>query len=357
MDELEVAVAAATAMLDAALSGLWRRGWTPADVVHVVQRECTSSHATVAAGRITAQGRRDRECERLHPRWEQQLTGLADRDDATPPTRSREHLSRLIDLLILIGRLPAVTRTVPPPGSTWRADVGRAGHLDGRMLARVRALLAKAESTSFEEEAEAFTAKAQELIARHAIDEALLHTADDVGQPCARRMLIDDPYADAKSSLYAAVGRANRCQVVSTAGFAWVTVFGYDHDLDAVELLATSLLAQATAAMVRHGSQRDAHGRSRTRSFRRAFLLGFAQRIGERLRRASDEEVASKAATARALLPVLAARDERIELAVRDAFPQLQRRRSSASNATGWWAGRSAAEQARLDVTAPRLQG
>jgi hypothetical protein len=42
--------------------------------------------------------------------------------------------------------------------------------LDQRMLDRVRALLAKAESTDFPQEADAFTARAQELMARHRID-------------------------------------------------------------------------------------------------------------------------------------------------------------------------------------------
>lgn len=54
-------------------------------------------------------------------------------------------------------------------------------------------------------------------------------------------------------------------------------------DLDAVELLFTSLLVQATTAMLAAGSRQDAHGRSRTRSFRQSFLAAYAQRIGERL--------------------------------------------------------------------------
>lgn len=134
------------------------------------------------------------------------------------------------------------------------------------MLARVRALLAKAESTTFDEEAEALTAKAQELIARHALDEAALHDAGDVGDPSVRRIPLDPPYAKAKAFLLNEVADANRCRAVHSDDCGWVTVFGYDGDLHAVELLTTSLFAQATAAMARHGSRRDATGRSRTRS-------------------------------------------------------------------------------------------
>ena len=66
-------------------------------------------------------------------------------------------------------------------------------------------------------------------------------------------------------------------------------------DLAAVEMLFTSLLVQATAAMVHAGPRRDARGRSRTRSFRHAFLNAYAARIGERLRDAAGE-AASRAA-------------------------------------------------------------
>jgi hypothetical protein len=230
--------------------------------------------------------------------------------------------------------------------------------LDARMLARVRALLAKAESTEFDEEAEALTAKAQELIARHAIDEALLHSAGDVGEPSVRRVPVDDPYADAKASLLAQAAGANRCRVVYSADFGWVTAFGYEGDLDAVELLTASLLAQATSAMARHGPRRDASGRSRTRSFRRSFLFGFAHRIGQRLREAADAQVAAATASDRGrLLPVLSARDDRLRAAVEAAFPELDHRTTAVSHAGGWAAGQAAAELADLDVSAGAVRG
>jgi len=212
----------------------------------------------------------------------------------------------------------------------------------------VRALLAKAESTTFADEADALTTKAQELIARYAIDEALLHTVDDVGEPSARRLLVDDPYADAKVSLIAQVADANRCRVVYSSHLGWVTAFGYDHDLDALELLTASLLTQATSAMLRRGPQRDVNGRSRTRSFRRAFLLGFAERVGERLRQATDAQMSATDDRAGQLVPVMAARDDRVRAAADEAFPQLSRHKVSASNVSGWSAGQAAAEVADL---------
>ncbi len=111
--------------------------------------------------------------------------------------------------------LPVMEAVVPPP-SEWgseRLHRGAAGrHLDEPILAKVRALLAKAESTSFEHEADALTAKAQELMARYAIDEAV---ANAVGggrkeTPSLRRVPVDDPYANPKSSLLAVVSSANK---------------------------------------------------------------------------------------------------------------------------------------------------
>ena len=63
---------------------------------------------------------------------------------------------------------------------------------------------------------------------------------------------------------------------------------GFPADLEAVELLYTSLLVQATSAMLRAGGKQDGSGRSRTRAFRESFLLAYAIRIGERLSEAAD---------------------------------------------------------------------
>lgn len=222
-----------------------------------------------------------------------------------------------------------------------------------KVLERVRGLLAKAESTDFADEAEALVAKAQELMTRHAIDEAWLARAGSArGAPGSREVPIPDPYADAKVRLIAHIARANRARVVWQPAVGRVRVFGFDADLDAVDVLFTSLLVQATRAVAAHGSVRDAWGRSRTRSFRRSFLHGFAQRIGERLEAAAQAQVdaATEAAAAdgQALLPVLAARDEEVAAAVAAAFPRLERMRSSISNGTGWRAGQAAGAAAVL---------
>jgi hypothetical protein len=344
-------LAAATRRLESALDTLWRRGWTPVDVVHVTSHRLTGAHARVIRRAAVADGqRRARSGAPPHDRWRAQLEAWP--ADLARAAAHDTDLRLLVPVLALLSRLPEIPAVMPGPHDADRTGAGATAHVDQRTLARVRALLAKAESTEFDEEAEALTAKAQELITRHAIADALANGPDDGGEPSVRRVPIDGSYKDAKASLLAVVADANRCQAVHSPDLGWVTLFGYDGDLDAVELLATSLLTQATNAIARHGPRRGRDGRSTTRSFRRAFLFGFATRIGERLRAAADTQVAATGAAQARLLPVLAARDDRVRAAATQTFPQLERRTTRISNPTGWSAGRAAADLADLGASA-----
>jgi hypothetical protein len=222
------------------------------------------------------------------------------------------------------------------------------------VLEKVRALLAKAESTTFEAEAEALTVKAQELMARHRIELALVERSapGPKSQPMSRRIQIDDPYADPKALLLARIASANGCRAIWSKYEHRSTVFGFTDELDAVEELFTSLLVQATAALLRAGSVRDAYGRSRTKRFRRSFLVAFAVRIGERLSAVVDATVDEVSATTGTdLVPILNQRHEVTEAAARAAFPHTSRMSTSASDGEGWRAGTAFGNQADLGGT------
>jgi len=226
------------------------------------------------------------------------------------------------------------------------------------LLEKVRALLAKAESTSFPAEAEALTAKAQELMTRHRIEQAMLD-ATGAGRtvgPTKRRIVIPDPYAGAKSLLLAGIADANGCRMVWSSHDRVAHVFGFDDELAVVEELFTSLLVQATGALAREGSKRDAFGRSRTKRFRRAFLLAFGVRISQRLR----ETVASTVddagtATGVELVPLLADRVAETEAALRAAFPRTRSMSVSINDGEGWRAGTAFGERANLRLGTERL--
>jgi hypothetical protein len=229
--------------------------------------------------------------------------------------------------------------STPPP-----ADPG--------VLHKVRSLLAKAESTTFPDEADALTAKAQELMDRHAIDRAVLAASapGHHGLPEGRDLTIEVPYASEKFHLLSEVAAANRCKAVYAPWAGTATVVGFPEDQETVELLYTSLLVQATSAMLAGAD----HAARRTRRYRHAFLVAFAARIGERLR-AADEAVTAEADRDHggAVLPVLASRAEAVDDELARRFPHVRQRQVSVSDPAGWHAGTAAAERARLGSERP----
>src|SRR5258708_13303088 len=89
-----------------------------------------------------------------------------------------------------------------------------------RLLDRVRKLLAQAEDDSVTPaEAQAFTAKAAELMAKYGIDRALLAAERPETDPPANRMLdIDNPWAREKAHLLSGLASALRCQCILLTG-------------------------------------------------------------------------------------------------------------------------------------------
>jgi hypothetical protein len=356
------------------LARLWQAGWQPADLARAVRRELTPRHLRLAVDLIAAQTR-DYAAAALDVRWSGQLRELeaatwwGEDDEFLPSVARRDRADRftvatlLLELFRLIGRLPPITLLAPPPGASGSraasfASTPRTGS-EPRMLGRIRALLAKAESTEFPEEAEALTAKAQQLMAHHSIDEALLSASSgSAAEPGACRIGIDNPYEAPKAVLLDAVAGANRARSVWSKELGFCTVVGFPADLEAVELLYTSLLVQATAAMNSAGTQSGGRGGSRTKSFRQSFLVAYAARIRERLAEATAqvteealaEERAAGSGSAVALLPVLAAREEAVEGFTERMFPSLKAGRAvRASDYEGWTQGRAAADRAQLN--------
>jgi hypothetical protein len=353
-------------VLELWMARLWRRGWQPVDVVRWVDRRLGRLESLALRRVMAAEAAGYEDLgTRVAPEWMSQLARvdarctwkpgtpwLAELDDSWPDVLWAA--LRLTDVLMSLPGLPVLT----DPPSEWREGLGvRRGSLPRGVLDKVRALLAKAESTSFDAEAEAFTAKAQELMARHRIDRALLDAGDPAhaGEAVGRRIGIDDPYADAKAALVAGVADANGSRAVWARDLGFTTVFGFADELDAVEELFTSLLVQATAALRRAGSKQDRFGRSRTTRFRRSFLAAFAVRIGQRLRETVDATVeAASAELGIALVPVLAVRAGAATTAAKAAFPDADTFSLAATDGEGWHAGTIFGDQADLCV-GPRL--
>ncbi|MGC9381191.1 DUF2786 domain-containing protein [Streptomyces sp. MH13] len=326
----------------------WRRGWQPADLVRIVRRELDDVHVRLVAALIRAQAPQDRP---RGPRWAAQL---ADVPGQAPARTDRfSHATAVLELYRLLLRLPALEPLeAGEPGEGLR----REGRPESRALARIRALLAKAEATGYPEEAEALSAKAQELMARHSVDEALLSAhAPSPDAPGACRIGVEPPYEQAKAVLLDAVADANHCRAVWNEPLGFSTVVGFEADLEAVELLYTSLLVQAEAAMAKAEAAQRAGGRKRTKTFRQSFLAAYAHRAGTRLRAAAEAATAGAGTAADVdLLPVLASREVAVTDRLERMFPETTTTRlRGAADAAGWTEGTRAADHARVGRRRP----
>lgn len=359
----------------AALDGLthaWRTGWQPVDLWQLTRRRQPAALGYLVD--LLAADAERHPAAAIAPAWAAQLRRLEAEVWWRP---DRPHLDQwvarhivdraaavelVVEWLAVVRLLPRMSELIPPPGTPAARTAGatrqaRPEGVDPKVLTRVRGLLAKAESTEFAEEADAFFAKAQELMSRYSLERAMLDAdaPDHGGAPAGRRIWLDAPYVSAKALLIDQVAKANRSRTVVHSGLDVVTVLGDEVDLELVEVLSTALLVHASTEMVAAGRQRDRYGQSRTKSFRQAFLVSYATRIGERLT-AADAATASAVAGELGpedrdrLLPVLAARSAAVERLVEQMFPNLSAKTVTVSNAAGWGAGRVAADLADLDV-------
>ncbi|MDV6292790.1 MULTISPECIES: DUF2786 domain-containing protein [Rhodococcus] len=360
------------------LCAAYELGWQPADVLHVTARSGDATDVPLAAAAVLYDARRSHAADRAPMDWVQQLGVIAERcpgaariAERVPPDAPVRHLGvellrelpglsrfQVMGLAFAWKYLPRFAPLLPPP-SQWPPlrPVPAAGESlcpDPRVLARIRGLLAKAESTDYPEEAETLTAKAQELMTRYAIGAALL-TGAETGAARGRRLHVDNPYAKEKVLLLTAIGNANRTRTVWFTKVGIATIVGADVDLQQVEVLFTSLSVQASRAVRAAGTGGRTGGAAT--AFRRAFLAGFAYRIGERLRQADVRATAAAAADASMavtqLAPLLARRSEAVDSEFRRLFPTTRSTRTRSVDAEGWFAGRDAAESAFLTPGSP----
>jgi hypothetical protein len=218
------------------------------------------------------------------------------------------------------------------------------------VLARIRKLLAVAEHPATPPaEAEAAAEAAERLIIKYAIDEALIEARSDVrSKPEVRTIAIDSPYASAKVVLLGAVARAQGVRVITHSGeSAKATMVGFDSDLRLVDLLFTSLLLQAATSLRRQPNS--------GRAYRRAFLIGFAAEVGDRLQQARAEVVAESGGATTAL--ALRNRQDEVAEALREHFPRLSTSRISISDRGGLLAGRQSGATANLATGDRNLMG
>jgi Protein of unknown function (DUF2786) len=225
--------------------------------------------------------------------------------------------------------------------------------LDDSVVSKVRKLLAMAESTTIEAEADAFSRKAAELIAAHRLDPAQLRSGRVDDLATTRVPLGRGAYVRGRLHLLMAVATAHDCAVVFQAGARGTDglVAGHRSDLDATVLLYESLHLQAAARMA--GVSRGTG--AATQRWRRSFLFGFADEVG-RMLAATTAETVARVDPGGTTLPARRARAAESHEYSRRAFGRIVAARPAApAQAAGWTAGRDAA--ATSDLGRDRVGG
>jgi hypothetical protein len=233
----------------------------------------------------------------------------------------------------------------------------------GKLLERVRKLLAKAEDESVTPpEAQALTAKAAELMAKYGIDRALLAAErPETDRPEDRMVTVLNPWGRVKAHLLCGLGAALRCQcvMVTSAEGLRIHMFGYASDLERADLLYTSVLVQMWHGLV---AAELPEWSSSPRAWRRSWMLGFATAVISRVREAEQAAAGRKgapdaagpgpsAAGSRTAL-VLADRSRVIGDNVRQAYP---RTRSARVTYSGSGYGDGYAKGQRADIGGSKL--
>jgi hypothetical protein len=225
---------------------------------------------------------------------------------------------------------------------------------DEKRLEVIRKLLAKAEGTDNPDEAAVYSAKAEELMVRYSIDEAMLAAANR-SEPVSiitRHVTIQQPYGIDKSVLLHNISRHLNVNTIRYSNAntgrrgrpksapVKMVLIGFETDIDLVEMLFTSLLVQASHGML-FAPRGFSPGESAAN--RRAWLSGFttavSKRIEEMYQKAAEEEKGMSTAL------VLRDRKAQVDDAFADAFPdvvKVSRALSGTGTGEGYRAGMNA---------------
>lgn len=261
-----------------------------------------------------------------------------------------------------------------------------------KILDRVQALLDKAESTTFEEEAKAYFEKAQQLLTRHALSEldlkgnAAVNDKDTVTTVC---VLISEPTPAAKRVLLTGIARANNLKVVQGSSkmrrddndkvpfdhytqapmrvvsadkahkhYQRIWLTGFTKDIDTALMLYTSMLIQ----IAREVKKANIPSYENKHTWTSHFIISFANVISARLRKAADttrkEIVEEYEAQGVNVLPVLVSRDEQVKTAYEQVW-QGNLRSSRANYKRTYTTGSSAGSAAgrRADIGSKKIGG
>ena len=162
------------------------------------------------------------------------------------------------------------------------------------IIAKIQKLLAKAESTNHEAEADAFFAKAQELMMNHAISEEVLKAAGKKMQDEMVEVSVTikegQPATKSRQWFLRRVAEAMNCRTLIFGRTNTTHVFGYKSEAEFVQLLYMSVELQSRAAVLRElkaakreHAERHPYSKFRPGVWRRTFIEAYLSRVGDRI--------------------------------------------------------------------------
>lgn len=233
---------------------------------------------------------------------------------------------------------------------------------------KIAKLLAKADSTTAEE-AESLIAKAQELMTKYAIDQALIDAAR--GLQDRREEIIETiveypgTYRHATFRLCSTIAKVNNCRTLvddDTRGrVTQLYIIGFESDVERVRILDASLQIQMASALNAWAPEATQYlDRNQKFAARRQFMFSFTQGVLEKLRAATTagESEAKKEHGEQSVALVLRSRKDSVDGWVDEQYGKSLRKvkhnyKAGAASAhdAGVKAGRTA------DVGQPRVGG
>jgi len=233
-------------------------------------------------------------------------------------------------------------------------------------IEKIQKLLSLAERAGSQEEADLSYAKAQDLMMKWSIDEAMLAATGKSQDEIVRDEIIikRSSFFKAYQQLAIAVAQANGVKVLvknpGTWGqFSGVELFGWKSDIERVKMMYTSLLIQGSRernrAMPVHVKNDGAKYVAR---WRNSFTIAYAIHVGNRLReqaiRTKKKAVAEDKSGS--LLPAVQTRAERLEAEFKKVpTKNVRATKFNITDADGYNKGRDAAD--RADIGNERIGG
>lgn len=223
---------------------------------------------------------------------------------------------------------------------------------DDKIIDKIRGLLAKAEATEFEDEAEAFFDKATELMAKYRIDEAMLAAAGKAADdPIERVNITIGKWANAKGVMVVGLCEAFDCHAIwSNKKQGILSLVGHKSDLEVVRALCTSLELQ----LDRQLQHVQGHSTGSTRAKRASFAYGWCGRVSSRIKthygNAVQQET-EKSGESASVAVVLASREDQVAAKYQEFYgrkPRYTRGSYRASSASSYMQGASAGERADI---------